>query len=78
MTDKENPQQNELSVVLESLAIFKNKTYSKLVVLEGLLDKMYVDRILPEKMKYNLQYIENFNFWNDIGVMFRTVFGGES
>ena len=24
------------------------------------------------------QYIENFNFWNDIGVMFRTVFGGES
>jgi lipopolysaccharide/colanic/teichoic acid biosynthesis glycosyltransferase len=33
----------------------------------------YVKVILPEKMKYNLQYMENFRFFRDIGIMLRTV-----
>lgn len=37
-------------------------------------DKIYVEEILPEKMKYNLEYIKNFNFWYDIKVMVKTVF----
>lgn len=37
-------------------------------------DKTYVEEILPEKMKYNLEYIKNFNFWYDIKVMVKTVF----
>ncbi len=37
-------------------------------------DKTYVEEILPQKMKYNLQAIENFSFWGEIKVMFMTVF----
>ncbi len=36
-------------------------------------DRVYVDTILPEKMKYNLQAIEEFSFWQDIKTMFETV-----
>ena len=36
-------------------------------------DDTYVNEILPEKMKYNLSAIENFNFFSDIKTMFRTV-----
>ena len=37
-------------------------------------DRVYVEKILPEKMKYNLRAIENFSFCGDIKVMFMTVF----
>lgn len=37
-------------------------------------DKVYVNEILPEKMKYNLEYIKNFGFWYDIKIMIKTVF----
>lgn len=45
-------------------------------ILEGVdnADKVYMECIVPEKMKYNLEEIRNFSFFNDIGVMFRTVF----
>ena len=36
-------------------------------------DRVYVETILPEKMKYNLQAIEEFSFWKDIETMFETV-----
>lgn len=37
-------------------------------------DKVYVKRVLPGKMYYNLKAIEKFSFWGDIGTMFKTVF----
>lgn len=37
-------------------------------------DKVYVERILPAKMYYNLRAIEKYSFWRDIGTMFKTVF----
>ena len=37
-------------------------------------DKVYVEKILPGKMYYNLKGIESFNFWSDIKVMLMTVF----
>lgn len=37
-------------------------------------DKVYVEQILPEKMKINLWAIKKFGFWADIRTMFRTVF----
>ena len=37
-------------------------------------DKVYVERVLPGKMYYNLKAIEEFSFWKDIGTMFKTVF----
>ena len=36
-------------------------------------DTTYVNEILPEKMKYNLEAIEKFSFFSDIKTMFRTV-----
>lgn len=36
------------------------------------VDEVYVEHILPEKMKYNLQYIKDFSFWGDIRVMIDT------
>ena len=36
-------------------------------------DKVYVETILPEKMKYNLMYLENFGALSDIKLMLKTV-----
>lgn len=38
------------------------------------VDKVYVEEVLPEKMKYNLKSIKEFSFLGDIATMFRTVF----
>lgn len=37
-------------------------------------DKVYMEKILPAKMYYNLKAIEKFGFWRDIKTMFMTVF----
>ena len=36
-------------------------------------DDIYIKRVLSEKMKYNLEYIEKFNILNDIKICFKTV-----
>ena len=36
-------------------------------------DRVYVEQVLPEKMKYNLEYTKNFSFFSDIKLMFKTV-----
>lgn len=36
-------------------------------------DRVYVEEILPQKMKWNLQSIRAFSFWREIGTLFRTV-----
>lgn len=37
-------------------------------------DEVYVNQVLPEKMKYNLKSLEKFGFFSDIKTMFRTFF----
>lgn len=37
------------------------------------VDKVYVEKILPEKMKYNLKSIKEFSFLGDLKTMVRTV-----
>lgn len=37
------------------------------------IDKVYIDEILPQKMKYNLDSIQKFSFLREIGTMIRTV-----
>ena len=39
------------------------------------IDEAYIQKVLPEKMKYNLDYIEKFNLWTDIKTCFSTVIG---
>ncbi len=38
-------------------------------------DRVYVEEILPEKMKYNLDYVENYSFFKDIKLCIQTVIG---
>ena len=41
---------------------------------EGLnIDEAYVEKILPEKMKYNLESIKKFSILNDMKLMLKTV-----
>lgn len=56
-----------------SLASIKYKDESKLIGASDDPDKIYIEKILPEKMKYNLQSIKEFNFMNDIKILFKTV-----
>ncbi len=57
-----------------SLASIKYKDEEKLLSASEDTDSTYINRILPDKMKYNLEYIEKFGFFYDIKLMFMTVF----
>ena len=37
------------------------------------VDRVYIEQILPEKMKYNLEYLSDFSFFGDVKLMFSTV-----
>jgi len=37
------------------------------------VDEIYVNKVLPEKMKYNLEYLEEFSFFKDLYLMIQTV-----
>ena len=36
------------------------------------IDDIYIEEVLPDKMKYNLDYIKNFSIMNDIKIMIKT------
>lgn len=38
-------------------------------------DDIYINQILPIKMKYNLSDIKKYGFWRDIKICFMTIFG---
>jgi len=37
------------------------------------VDEVYIDEVLPRKMEFNLNSLKEFNFFNEIGVMIKTV-----
>ena len=55
-----------------SLASIYYKDEAELLEKSENPDKTYIEEILPEKMKYNLQSIEKFDFLEDIKIMFMT------
>lgn len=59
---------------LTSLASIKYKDESELIRKADDADSVYINIILPEKMKYNLEYLENVSLLGDINIMLRTVF----
>lgn len=58
---------------ITSLASIMYKDEEKLLSSEQDVDRVYIEKILPEKMKYNLQYTENFGFRSDLRLMLKTV-----
>ena len=57
-----------------SLASICFKDEDELLVDAEDTDKIYVEQVLPLKMRYNLYSINHFGFWRDIKTMFMTVF----
>ena len=58
---------------ITSEASIRYKDEDKLLNLADDVDKVYVEQVLPEKMKWNLESIERFQFLREILTMFRTV-----
>lgn len=59
---------------ITSEASIRYKDEAKLLDAADDVDKVYVEEVLPKKMKYNLQSIRKFSFFGEIATMFRTVF----
>lgn len=58
---------------ITSIASIEYKDEAKLLESAKDADEVYVNEILPEKMKYNLKSVKEFGFFKDIGVLFKTV-----
>ena len=58
---------------ITSLASIMYKDEEKLLASAENADSVYVEQVLPEKMKYNLEYLKSFGFFGDIKLMFKTV-----
>lgn len=58
---------------ITSLASIKYKDEEKLIASADDADEVYLNTVLPEKMKYNLEYTEGFGFLTDIKLMLKTV-----
>ena len=58
---------------ITSLASILYKDEEKLLGQSDDTDKVYIEQILPEKMKYNLQYVKDFSCLTDLKLMVRTV-----
>lgn len=59
---------------ITSEASIRYKDEDKLLDAADDVDNVYVEQVLPGKMKWNLGSIEKFSFWGEIKVMFMTVF----
>ena len=58
---------------ITSLASIKFKDEERLLDGAKNPDDVYVNDVLPQKMKFNLEYIRDFSFFYDIRLMFMTV-----
>ena len=59
---------------ITSEASIRYKDEDKLLNVADDVDQVYIEKVLPEKMKWNLRSIEKSSFIGDISTMFRTVF----
>ena len=59
---------------ITSEASIRYKDEDKLLNAADDVDNVYVEKVLPEKMKWNLESIRRFRFLREILTMFRTVF----
>ena len=59
---------------ITSEAAIRYKDEAKLLDAADNVDKVYVEQVLPGKMKWNLKAIQQFSLSKDYATMFRTVF----
>ena len=58
---------------ITSIASIEYKDEAELLEKAENADEVYVNEILPSKMKFNLKSVMEFGFFKDIGVLFKTV-----
>lgn len=59
---------------ITSEASIRYKDEDKLLNAADDVDQVYVEKVLPGKMKWNLRSVKRFSFFGEIATMFRTVF----
>ena len=59
---------------ITSEASIRYKNEAQLLDQADDIDKVYIEEVLPGKMKYNLDSINKFSFLGEIVTMFRTIF----
>lgn len=59
---------------ITSEASIRYKDEGKLLDMADDVDKVYVEKILPGKMEYNLRSIQRFSLFGEMLTMFRTIF----
>lgn len=59
---------------ITSEASIRYKDEATLLDVADDVDRVYIEDVLPGKMKYNLEEIKKFSFLGEISTMFRTVF----
>ena len=59
---------------ITSEASIRYKDEAELLDAADDVDRVYIEDVLPGKMKYNLESIKKFSFLGEIATMFRTVF----
>ena len=58
---------------ITSMASIMFKDEAAILSNETNVDKVYIEKVLPQKMEYNLRSIEEFSLIRDITVMFNTI-----
>ena len=58
-------------VTAPSSIVFKDE--DKILNSGGDPEQIYVEQILPEKTRLNLEYVARLSFWKDIKIMFQTL-----
>lgn len=56
-----------------SLASIRFKDEELLLDGKSNVDEIYINKILPKKMKWNLLYLKKFNLWNDFKILIKTI-----
>lgn len=56
-----------------SLASIEFKDEEELLQAASDTDEVYIHNVLPQKMIYNLDYLRNYSFLKDIGLLFKTL-----
>lgn len=59
---------------ITSEASIRYKDEAELLEAADDVDRVYIEEVLPGKMRFNLQFIREFSFVGEIATMFRTVF----
>ena len=57
---------------ITDLASIRYRNENELLAQAADPDRYYIETIMPDKLRINLEYVANHSFWSDIGLIFKT------